>query len=887
MISFPSAFVLDKTVNTSMISGNLTESAKNMFEAVIHDTLHSKNSDSGASIAEIGERIDWHDFNYDNSIKATQTDINNKLSEIDETVSLLTIDNVANDTELKMYTVGAAHYPKSSFYKDAIQHSNGNKTSRVNLYENAFNIPADVLKDINKYRYVKQEAVIERAVANVIGEGTSNEKTKVDKKNKQTKAEDTLQDALVETDDNIIEYSIEAVTSSLFNPWYAVKAAGITMNTPKMHTIAAAVGEDTVNTNKSLFEEYANTESGITVDWSKKFNAIQGFTLEYNPNNTELNNLEAARRKQTEHYHGTLSTGNLKNDDKANGGVNSNNSAGELEAYKDIVGKANKNKIDNIRVVGENESIKENVKVDFSLSKSEDFTDCSIKTLIKLSGGKGDTFGSKNDFAHAGKLGRSTYRYIDFLYCRDVGKIPNNHLITLRRFSHPVGDNIYKVDTNTLGQTIPQATDIGHLVTWFGTEDNKLEDICKFSMSTSYREMNAKIQDVDRNDNENENIGASIFNLTNPQYWNMVRNGTAGSENWFLNRAANTKLGSLLFSSKGQYESKQFHRDANKVWEKKNTIQTVNYYEGKIQFAHEFSLVFNYEIRHYDGINGKSAFLDLVGQILRVCHVEGGFWGGSINFHGRGHTPGWHKMNNFLNKLEKGAMNAIDEILGINSWQELGEWCMNLLNSAMDWIKNVYDQAVEMLTTESGRAKIKAKAGQLLKGAVKMGIGMMKNKLGRPAIYATDSLLNGGNTGLWHVTVGNPRNPILSFGNLILSNAELQHYGPLGIDDFPTKIKLTCSMKHARPRAISHIASMYTCGQGGLVLKMSEKHMTLYHNMKDVDTLKDLGFGLEVHEANNMQKYDNKDVSDKNTILTALMGMLDYDFVDAIYSNTP
>ena len=32
--------------------------------------------------------------------------------------------------------------------------------------------------------------------------------------------------------------------------------------------------------------------------------------------------------------------------------------------------------------------------------------------------------------------------------------------------------------------------------------------------------------------------------------------------------------------------------------------------------------------------------------------------------------------------------------------------------------------------------------------------GMIKNGLGRPAVYALDSLLTGDNVGLWHLTIG-------------------------------------------------------------------------------------------------------------------------------------
>ena len=93
-----------------------------------------------------------------------------------------------------------------------------------------------------------------------------------------------------------------------------------------------------------------------------------------------------------------------------------------------------------------------------------------------------------------------------------------------------------------------------------------------------------------------------------------------------------------------------------------------------------------------------------------------------------------------------------------------------------------------------------------------MGKAKLKNTLGRPQLYAFNSLLTGEDTGLWHVTIGNPRNPIAVMGNMIVTDTKITQYGPLGIDDFPTGIKVEVSLKHARPRDMIDIQKMYTRG---------------------------------------------------------------------------
>ena len=86
------------------------------------------------------------------------------------------------------------------------------------------------------------------------------------------------------------------------------------------------------------------------------------------------------------------------------------------------------------------------------------------------------------------------------------------------------------------------------------------------------------------------------------------------------------------------------------------------------------------------------------------------------------------------------------------------------------------------------------------------------NKIGRPQLLAFNSLISPTPTGQWHLTVGNPKNPILTIGNLILVDSKIEHYGPLGLDDFPTGLRVTVQLKHAKPRDSVAIEQMYMQG---------------------------------------------------------------------------
>ena len=183
------------------------------------------------------------------------------------------------------------------------------------------------------------------------------------------------------------------------------------------------------------------------------------------------------------------------------------------------------------------------------------------------------------------------------------------------------------------------------------------------------------------------------------------------------------------------------------------------------------------------------------------------------------------KLDDTFNMLLRGDLN-IGDLLG------------SLANGAASFLKEAYNTAKSLVSNNEEGEKKREEAKQKLANFIKEGNvnemlkGMLKNKLGRPALYATDSILTGNPTGLWHVTIGNPRNPIMSMGNMIIESTSFNQYGPLGIDDFPTGIKVSVTLKHAKPRDMVEIGKMYTMGRSGLGIPLGRTEMSKLINTK-------------------------------------------------------
>ena len=83
-----------------------------------------------------------------------------------------------------------------------------------------------------------------------------------------------------------------------------------------------------------------------------------------------------------------------------------------------------------------------------------------------------------------------------------------------------------------------------------------------------------------------------------------------------------------------------------------------------------------------------------------------------------------------------------------------------------------------------------------------------------PSINAAGNILVGEPVGEWHLTVGNPLNPIMVIGNLICKDMKVTWDEELGPDDFPTGFAVEYSLEHAMARDSGAIQSMFNRGMG-------------------------------------------------------------------------
>lgn len=499
-------------------------------------------------------------------------------------------------------------------------------------------------------------------------------------------------------------------------------------------------------------------------------------------------------------------------------------------------------------------------------------------------------------WSNADQWGRTPYSFQDFVYCKYFGLIPNNRLITLRRYTVPTYDNLQfenmfgdqetKTEDNTgTTQTAKQNDKTieppknkifsphAYVVTWFGGETgNSLNSLMSFSTGIKWDDAKADIWDVTGNESESKQAvidkmladGGQHLDLFGTAEYSPLTKAMRGTSFITskivsfakLNMAMNSSIG---MSQKAYEDLKGANVDPysatyrNRVQGPINRIDSVKKRVAGIEFSQSLNVVCEYRSKAIGGINPKAALLDILGNCLEMVSPHAVFWGGGHHFQV---TPqlypfrdgGWR--NSFMARIYEGnflgpngaiatALSGLKDV-GKNAsgvfnfdtaksvFDQMGGGIMKAIGSALGSISDIFggvgfldklsesasERGNEQLGTSEAKAIAKSKIETLLGNIKSMWQNEMITQTVLPNIKVGGNILVGEPVGEWHLTVGNPLNPIMVIGNLICKNMKVDWEEELGPDDFPIGFKVTYTLEHAMARDSDAIQSMFNRGMG-------------------------------------------------------------------------
>lgn len=392
---------------------------------------------------------------------------------------------------------------------------------------------------------------------------------------------------------------------------------------------------------------------------------------------------------------------------------------------------------------------------------------------------------ARNIIQYSKNLNSTAFKYdfSDFIQCEHYGQISNSYMITLRRFAYPVADDIINPkqmgpDGKPVDSSQP---DLARAITWMSPAlGNDLKDILKFNHKLNWEEIESQVQEVQGNAAKRGKLGGMIDG--NPLF-SAIENGLNG----------HNAEQSTITADKGQGFDPLKETYPNTVFGPLNVIKKMLARQQGLEFEQEFKLTFHYDLKGYRNTSPKVAFMDTMANILALTYNNAPFWGGATRYTSSGSLG---KPFGDYDKLRSGDYAGF-----------LG----GVATQLKDTLSNGFNDVTAALKSGNlGDSKI-------LDNIV--GGGLMKLMNGPQGGQVVNALLTGDPTGQWHLTIGNPMNPIMMVGNLACTDSNVSFEGPLGFEDFPSKMKVEITLKPARMRDKGEIESMFNAGRGRIYMQ--------------------------------------------------------------------
>ena len=482
------------------------------------------------------------------------------------------------------------------------------------------------------------------------------------------------------------------------------------------------------------------------------------------------------------------------------------------------------------------------------------------------------------EWANKDRWGRTPYTFQDFVYCKYFGLIPNNRLITLRRYHAPTRDNLQfeqmygTIKTEQMSPAPVNAKSIYFaprctVVTYAGDDTgNKFSDLLSFTTGINWIDAKSEIWEVSGDDGDDpqatidsmfENGGftgttksytTALFNLGS-----MVTNKVLsfGKMATAINGTVTESQGAGDKRLAAQMDPYNDGTYANRIQGPLDRIDEVKRRKEGIIFEQSFNIKCEYTTKSIGGINPKAAMLDVLSNCMEMVSPTAVFWGGGHRFMLSPHFYPFHDggwRDNFMKKLYDGKIfghgGAMEYVLsgvrrfgtknGEFSWDNITSSFGNILGTGLACISaivssvssalfgegtNVFtsllDKGADTVSGGDGKAA-KAKANNMFKNLNNMWRNKVLATSLAPSIRNMHALLTGDPVGEWHLTVGNPLNPIMVVGNLICEKMQVQWNDELGPDDFPTGLTVTYTLQHGMRRDKPAIQSMFNRGMGAI-----------------------------------------------------------------------
>ena len=450
------------------------------------------------------------------------------------------------------------------------------------------------------------------------------------------------------------------------------------------------------------------------------------------------------------------------------------------------------------------------------------------------------------------------YYWKDFIYCKYYGTIPNNRLITLRRFTSPVLDNFsvpkgLKTPENLkkgVGMPVAQA------VTWFGGKSgNTLSNLIGFSTGIEWGDQPIEPDRVQKAFGDGL-LGSAAFD----QLTNLVASYNGSDSNTAkeifdkgnipgLEAIANSlspegdeltrnKFFRAFFDAAKDNTAGRMGILSERMWVPVDVIKSTKKRELGLTFTWDDMVIkFSYDLTSVGEVNTKAALFDILGNLLSIGTNYGNFLSPYIR-----------------NEAEYSALTFPGGDAGAKQfWTDPQAFVFDnfskMFSGEKPSAKVIGNTTIDEGSLDTFEKDLAALQKAIIEGTVndpeKLGLMQrvfkgIKSRMAADAAGAWQaplSLYTGAPIGEWHLVMGNPYNPIAMIGNLICKDVAITFGDLLGPDDFPSALEASFTLSHGRDRERGEIESIFNQGDGRLYqsVKSTAANAQTYNTVVGLD----------------------------------------------------
>jgi len=402
---------------------------------------------------------------------------------------------------------------------------------------------------------------------------------------------------------------------------------------------------------------------------------------------------------------------------------------------------------------------------------------------LGTSAGDNSRFGSDDDIYntsltsiinYTSKYSAMRLKASDFAYLKNIGVYPNNRLMVARRFQSAVDSNLTKYKSKP---------SISNMITWVPPTDANFFNI---SFGEKWEDAGASLSEIlnsalaefgiDKDTGEGGNL-------------TQLKGFTSG-----LQRSLMEKLG---LTDTGAESMPAGNPNLIRAAKMRSVLGDDKKAGSGLNCSISIKMEVEWEQKFINGNDPTLAFLDIINLALRFGSSKSDFvLSGKL-------AEKALEAGSFLDLLRRNkASDAIKLLV-----EKVGQAIEEVGKKIVDKIVTVTKQIAE-----NPKAIGEAILNTLIEGFNTIAAGVFSKY--KMKLYGVMSSLTGYASGPWHITIGNPKKPLFSSGDMICSDVDLSFGNVLSFNDLPSTIKASFTLTNARPLGIQEIMERFNIGGG-------------------------------------------------------------------------